>query len=236
MEYLGEINLDKLEAYKKNLTVISLFTGCGGFDLGMAMAGFGTRVMVEWDKTCCETLRANIKQFTKDRVPVIIQDDITKVTTEQILKAGDLTIGEATAVIGGPPCQGFSVAGLRMIDDPRNKLYKEFVRVVKEALPLTFIFENVPGLVSMAKGEIIKQVCKDFAESGYDISWDILNAADYGVPQHRRRVFIIGKRVDALIINGEKMSYHIGAKPGEIRHPAWFKKRHNLDQSSLNNF
>lgn len=158
--FLGSLTEGEIESFGKKPTTIRLFSGCGSFDLVFHHAGFENRVMIEWDKSCCDTLRANWiddKHLEQERDPAILQVDITKITIEEILKAGDLRVGEVTAVIGGPPCQGFSMAGKRVIDDPRNKLFKEFVRVVREALPRTFVFEKVPGLVSMAKGEIIKQ-------------------------------------------------------------------------------
>lgn len=233
---------------------ISLFTGIGGFDIGFQKAGLETRVMVEWNKDCCRTLRANWhwselrkrqgkyfplwknKEEMKkeidwymDREPVILEKDICKVTTKEILEAGGFQVGEPFFITGGPPCQGFSMAGKRVIDDPRNKLYREFVRVVREALPKCFVFENVPGLVSMKNGEIILQILEDFANCGYQIAWDLLNAADYGVPQHRVRVFIIGKRNDIAFMPAEgNLQYHIGAFPGPIRHPEKFRKKHNL--------
>jgi DNA (cytosine-5)-methyltransferase 1 len=218
---------------------ISLFTGIGGFDLGLAKAGIQTRAMVEWSKECCMTLRANWthKELAKrecypdwikpgKREPVILERDITTLKTSEILKAAELEIGECSVITAGFPCQGFSMAGRRMIDDPRNVLYKEWVRIINEAKPKFIIGENVPGLVSMGKGEIIKQICQDLASCGYNITWDILNAADYGVPQNRRRVFIIGQRIDLLKIgeNG-RPSLHLGVGKGEIRHPKLFYER-----------
>jgi len=264
MTFLRTCSEDELKSANRTLTHISLFTGCGGFDLGMSMAGFESRVMVEWDKACCETLRANwhwkeLKKRTDGkgnplwkspdeinlphyhkREPVILQEDITKLSTEKILEAADLKVGEATVVTGGPPCQGFSTAGKRMIDDPRNILFKEFVRVVREALPKFFIFENVPGLVSMAKGEIIKQICEEFANCGYDVSWRLLNAANYGVPQRRIRVIIIGKRIDLMYFPERgNPQLHMGAIPGEVDHPENFRKKHNMplkNQATLPDF
>ena len=275
-KYLGKLDLDNPDVKQrlgkgKNLTHISLFTGIGGFDIGFAKAGIKTRVMVEWDKSCCETLRCNffweelkkrtdgkgkflwkdkkdfLKKVRKSRKskkefyktsqyeapewyhepePVIIQKDIRETTTEEILKAGKLEIGECSIISGGFPCQGFSLAGERVRDDPRNFLYKEFVRVVNEAKPAIIIGENVPGIVSMGKGEVIQQICEDFANCGYDVTWDILNAADYGVPQHRLRVFLIGKRIDLMRFDGKnRSSLHIGAMPGKIRHPYLFYER-----------
>ena len=279
MKYLGQINLEDKKVKErlgkgKILTHISLFTGIGGFDIGFAKAGIKTRVMVEFDKHCCQTLRHNflweslkerrnghyinkdgtplkgpaytgkVKWVEDDLVwknkeemkkdiswyhepePVLIEKDIKEVSTEEILKAGNLEIGECSIISGGFPCQGFSLVGKRVIDDPRNALYKEFVRVVDEAKPAMFIGENVPGIVSMGKGKVIKQICEDFANCGYDITWDILNAADYGVPQHRKRVFLIGKRIDMFRVDEKgKPSYHMAAYPGEITHPELFYER-----------
>ncbi len=279
MKYIGKLDLESPDVKQrlgkgKNPTHISLFTGIGGFDIGFAQAGIKTRVMVEFNKECCNTLRHNFlweylkqrrhghyinkdgtllkgpaytgkvkwveddlvwknkKEMRKDikwyhtPEPVIIQKDIKETTTEEILKAGKLEVGECTVISGGFPCQGFSLAGQRVIDDPRNALYKEFVRIVDEAKPARIIGENVPGIVSMAKGQVIQQICEDFANCGYDVTWDILNAADYGVPQHRKRVILIGHRVDMMRmdVNG-KIAYHIGATPGKITHPYLLKER-----------
>jgi DNA (cytosine-5)-methyltransferase 1 len=170
----------------------------------------------------------------QERPPAIMNVDITKTTTAEILAAGELEIGEASILEGGFPCQGFSTAGRHMIDDPRNQLYKQCVRVIREALPRTFMLENVPGLVSMAKGAIIKQICEDLAACGYDVKWDILNAADYGVPQHRKRVFILGKRNDVITFGPDRLGLHMGAVVGAITHPNWYIARYpDLFQAKL---
>ena len=222
-----------------NPTHISLFSGCGSMDLGLKQAGFENRVMVEFAHEACETLRTNFthKELSKrdeypewmnpgDREPVIIEKDIREVNTQEILKAADLRIGECSVISGGFPCQGFSLAGKRKVADPRNSLYLEFVRIVNESKPAMFIGENVPGIVSMMKGKVIERICDDFANCGYDITWDILNAADFGVPQNRKRVFLIGKRVDGMIIKDDvSIQLHMGSQKGEIKHPELFYKR-----------
>ncbi len=162
------------------------------------------------------------------REMVVMQADITKLSTKEILEAGGLQVGEASILEGGFPCQGFSHArGHRMIDDPRNSLYKECVRVISEALPKTFMLENVPGIVSMSAGEVILQVVQDLAAVGYNISWDILDACDYGVPQHRKRVILIGLRQDGTVLkeNG-RIEYHMGCVPGETTFPKWYFDRY----------
>ncbi len=282
MKYLGKLDLENDEETKRRIgkgkttTHISLFSGCGGLDLGFALAGIETRAMVEFEHNACETLRhnflwENLKERTigghyvdlqgkpiqgpayvgkskwvegkelqwatkeemkkeiewyHDREPVIMERDICTVTTEELLKVAKLEVGECSIISGGFPCQGFSLAGKRVIDDPRNSLYKQFVRIVDEAKPAMIFGENVPGIVSMGKGEVIKQICEDFANCGYDISWDILNAADYGVPQNRKRVILIGKRVDLFNIKEDgTAAYHIAAQKGEITHPDLFYER-----------
>ena len=280
MKYLGQLDLDDEKELKKRLgkgevtTHISLFSGCGGLDCGFSNAGIQTRVMIEFDHSCCETLRHNfLWKYLKERrhghyvnkdgtplkgpvyigkykwveddlvwknkeemkkniswyhepEPVIFERDIKEVKTKEILEAAKLEVGECSIISGGFPCQGFSLAGRRMIDDPRNVLYKEFVRIVDEIKPVFIFGENVPGIVSMGKGEVIKQICEDFAACGYDITWDILDAANYGVPQHRKRVILIGKRVDLFMVSKYgKPTYHIAAQKGEITHPELFYKR-----------
>jgi DNA (cytosine-5)-methyltransferase 1 len=209
----------------KKMTAISLFSGAGGAALGVNAAGFEVRVFVEWEKAACDTLRGNwtkqgflawgekSKEWGKQpwhqkREPVILNADITKLSTQEILDAAGLRIGECSLLEGGFPCQGFSVANSRRdtsdhTKDERNELYKECVRVIREAQPRTFFLENVPGLVSMEQGRVIRLITKDLAECGYTITWNIINAADYGVPQNRLRVFIIGNRNDFAALGAD---------------------------------
>lgn len=217
--------------------LISIFSGCGGAALGMRQAGFEVRVFVEFDRACCQTLALNWikprrgeggrRSWHQRRDPAILQADITKLTTAEILRAAALEVGEADCLEGGFPCQGFSTAGRRIIGDPRNRLYRECVRVIAEALPKTFFLENVPGLVSMASGAIMRQICADFAGVGYDLSWDILNAADYGVPQRRRRVIFLGRRVDGLVFPARgRPRVYLGCAAGAVQHPKWFEEKY----------
>ena len=175
-----------------------------------------------------------------DREPVILERDIRTLSTKEILEAADLAVGECFVVSGGPPCQGFSTANInRCIDDPRNFLFKEFVRVIREALPRTLIMENVPGMVSTTKGKVIREICKEFADCGYNISWNILDAVYYGVPQYRMRIILIGKRIDFLHfpeVGNPRL--HMGAAPGKIAHPKWFVDKYKIkltDQETTHN-
>jgi len=187
--------------------------------------------MVEQDEKACDTLRLNEDEFNDHTNPTIIQKNIREVETREILEAANVGVGGITAVYGGPPCQGFSTSNPnRSVDDDRNELYREMVRVVNEAKPAVFVMENVPGLASMADGEVIKQICEDFQQCGYHVRWDILNAADYGVPQKRKRTFIIGKRIDVMMMPAVgNPQFHMAAKSGEICHPEFFREKHGLE-------
>lgn len=167
----------------------------------------------------------------QERPPAILNVDITKTTTEEILKAGELRVGEASLLEGGFPCQGFSMANSATdradhTKDERNFLYRECVRVIREAMPKAFFLENVPGLVSMEKGRVIRMICDDLSASGYQVTWDIHDAADYGVPQRRRRVLIVGERNDVLTGYNGGMAFNIGGAAGPIAHPEWFEKKY----------
>ena len=190
--------MDSVETYKGK-KVISLFSGAGGLDIGFENAGFKVVVCVEVDPSCCDTLRTNKPDLA------IINKSITNVTGEEILQTGHLEYGEAALVIGGPPCQSFSLAGLRKgLDDERGRLLFEFVRIVRETLPKAFVLENVRGLTNWDHGQAMKllidELKKPIEHDGttyqYTISTpQVLNAVDYGVPQSRERLIIVGNRM-----------------------------------------
>lgn len=179
--------------------VISLFSGAGGLDLGFNNAGFQVAVAVELDSSCCETLRVNNPNLT------IINKSVADVSGQEILDAAGLKAGEAALVIGGPPCQSFSLAGLRKgLDDERGRLLFEFVRIVRETLPKAFVLENVKGLTNWDHGRamqlLIEELTKPIEREGevfqYTISTpQVLNAVDYGVPQNRERLILVGNRI-----------------------------------------
>lgn len=161
-------------------SVVSLFAGAGGLDTGLKMAGFKTIWANEIDKDACETYIANHPETYVER------GDIRNVKS----------FPEADMVVGGYPCQGFSLAGNRLITDERNFLYREFVRALRFANPKFFIAENVKGMLTMGGGRIIEAMVEDFKSQGYEVTYHLVNAKDYGVPQDRERVFIIGVRQD----------------------------------------
>lgn len=185
----------------KENKIISLFSGAGGMDIGFGMTGFKTAVAVEFDKSCCETLKKNDPNLN------IIQGDISTISTKEILKIGGLKITEPALVIGGPPCQSFSLAGKRMgMDDSRGKLVLEFIRVVRESLPKVFVMENVKGMVNWQRGKAIKAIMNEISEPilfknkqySYNVNIAVLNSADYGAPQLRERVFLVGNRMGKI--------------------------------------
>jgi DNA (cytosine-5)-methyltransferase 1 len=186
--------------------IISLFSGAGGMDIGFHKAGFETAVAVEQDSSCCATLRRNMPNVN------VIEGDITKILTTEILKAGKIEPLEPALVIGGPPCQSFSLAGKRMgMDDPRGKLILEYIRVVRESLPVGFVMENVRGMATWSEGKaleaILSEASREIVYDGkiykYELSYKILNAVEYGVPQFRERIIIVGNRI------GKKFNFPI---------------------------
>lgn len=169
---------------------VDLFAGAGGLSLGLHMAGWRVAVAVEWDANAAATYRHNLPDA------VVICDDIARVESWEIL---ELCGGrKPDLVCGGPPCQGFSVAGDRDPNDPRNMLYREFVRVVRDLEPAFVLMENVPGLLSMKtpSGEpVLDVIRRDFRAAGYpNLYAKVLNAACYAVPQDRCRVIFLGRR------------------------------------------
>lgn len=165
-----------------NYTVVSLFCGAGGMDLGFKQAGFKILWANDFDKDAATTYKNNIGDH-------IVLDDISKIKDEEIPENPDV-------IIGGFPCQGFSVANTkRSMKDERNFLYKEMLRIIKDKQPKVFVAENVKGLLSMEKGKVIDMIVKDFETIGYKVNYKVLNSADYGVPQTRERVIIIGNRI-----------------------------------------
>lgn len=181
------------------LKTISLFSGIGGLDFGFEAAGFETRVALELDRTSCRTMRLN-------RDWAIIEDDINKVASADVLAAGKLKVGEADMLIGGPPCQPFSKAGywargdaLRL-DDPRADTLTGYLRILRDTQPRAFLLENVYGLAYAGKDEGLRYILDGIEQinretgSRYRVSWRVVNCAEYGVPQVRERVFLVGSR------------------------------------------
>ena len=164
------------------MRVVSLFSGAGGLDLGFQMAGHNIIWANDIYGDAVETYRHNLGNY-------IVCEDIFNI------KATD--VPDCDIIIGGFPCQGFSVANTKRSElDERNSLYKELIRIIKAKSPKFFLAENVKGLVNLAQGKVFQMILRDFSELGYKVKHKILNAADYGVPQTRERVIIVGVRAD----------------------------------------
>lgn len=175
----------------KSPTVISTFAGCGGSSLGYKMAGFRELLAVEWDDNAVETFKLNFPG-----VPVY-HGDIAKLSGAECMKlAGGIKPGELDVLDGSPPCQGFSTAGKRKYDDPRNSLFKEYARLLSELQPKAFVMENVTGMVKGHMKQAYLQIIATLRACGYKAKGEVLNAMYYGVPQSRQRVIIIGVRND----------------------------------------
>lgn len=179
---------------------VSLFAGAGGFCEGVRLAGFKVICAVEMDVAACKTHAANFENvalFDSD-ITRFLRDEKDRVPGRAALVQAGIDL-----VYGGPPCQGFSQIGPRKVDDPRNRLYKEFVRVVRELRPSMFVMENVPNMMAMKNGHFRAKILSAFRRAGYKRTAVIsLVASDFGVPQHRRRVFVFGLR-DGLHCDGK---------------------------------
>jgi len=178
------------------IRVIDLFAGCGGFSCGFEKAGYDIVAAVEFDKMIAKSYSHNHKRTR------IIAEDIRIADNDKVFKPGD-----ADVIIGGPPCQGFSMAGARIrkngfLEDPRNYLFKHYFNIVKLVRPKIFIIENVKGILTLKNGEIFKEIVNIFSDANnfdgkpYKIQYKLLKAKEYGIPQARERVVIVGSLID----------------------------------------
>lgn len=212
LEFSSNSNNDYLKEIQYSndkINVISLFSGCGGLDLGFELAGL---VPIIGEKETMEAFKSKEKFNAvrgKSVFNTIYTNDLFREANQSykrnfsgsiyqhevnIRKVRDFP--KAELVIGGFPCPGFSEAGPRLVDDERNFLYIHFIRCINQSRPFMFVAENVKGMLTLGNGEVIKQIEEDFSAAGYKVKWDLLNSRDYGVPQLRERVFIVGVRED----------------------------------------
>ena len=211
----GHIHLDK-----SKVNIVSLFSGAGGLDLGVELASVSAKY---GDKRAYESFQ-NKSEFKSlcTEANFIYSNDIfgsaNKSYANNIADNSNLvqdsrdirkiySFPQSDLMLGGFPCPGFSAAGPRLLDDPRNFLYIHYIRALMDSKPAFFIAENVKGLLTMAKGQVLKQITEDFETAGYQVVANLVNAKDYGVPQSRERVFIIGIRND--IVQKYNLSYVI---------------------------
>jgi DNA (cytosine-5)-methyltransferase 1 len=181
-----------------NNTVVDLFSGAGGLELGFEQAGFNIVFSTDIDEYCEKVHLQN-----RPHIP-FVRSDIRGLETPVLDKYIN---GEVDVLVGGPPCQGFSTIGKRVSSDPdkrkqsdpRNELFREYIKVLKYINPKIFLMENVTGLLTRDKGKIFEEIRRGFEATGYEFDYVVLNAADYGVPQIRNRVFFYGNRIGAKI-------------------------------------
>lgn len=168
----------------KTFTAVSLFCGAGGLDIGFERAGFHTIWANDIAPDACKTH----ERWSDAK---IVCGDIGKISADEV--------PDADILLGGFPCQGFSLSGPRKLDDSRNVLYKHYVRIVNAKQPLMFVGENVKGLLTMGNGQIIDAIIQAFSDCGYNVYYKLLNAKDFEVPEDRERVIIVGFRKDLEI-------------------------------------
>lgn len=179
--------------YKNKYTFIDLFSGAGGLSCGMVMAGYTPIASVEIMKEAVETYKYNFIYNKKFDENVETRDIRQKTIKEELYKS--IKNKKVDLIIGGFPCQGFSMSGKRIVDDPRNSLYLDMLEIVNNIRPKVVIMENVEGILTMLKGKMVEKIVTDYKNIGYDVSYKLLNSADYGVPQTRKRVIFIGNRI-----------------------------------------
>lgn len=201
--------IEKVDFRADKINVLSLFSGCGGLDLGFELAGLaaaigeGAALEAFKDKALFNKLREKSvfhTIYTNDMFKEANQSYKMNAPSHVVQHEKDIRqvkyFPKCNLVLGGFPCPGFSEAGPRLIDDERNFLYLHFIRCLVQTEPEVFVAENVKGMMTLGKGEVLKQIVEDFASAGYNVQFKLLNARDYGVPQLRERVIIVGTRKD----------------------------------------
>lgn len=191
-------------------TAVDLFSGAGGITLGILNAGFDVRLCSDTAACCEATHNSNFPAIP------FIRRDIHDLTGADIRKEAGLGKGELDLLIGGPPCQGFSIIGQRQLWDPRNGLFRQFMRIAEELVPKVIVIENVTGLATLEQGAVLAELGAAFRAAGYSIDCAELLAAQYGVPQMRWRMFFVGWRNDLGRGGGFPMPTHGRAGIGDL--------------------
>lgn len=187
-------------------TLVDLFAGAGGLSAGLEMAGFGAVLANELDPQYAQTYRTNHPSAE------VVVGDVRKICEIDLRGRLGVAEGEIDLLAGGPPCQGFSInAPIRSLDDSRNHLFRDFLRVAGALLPKVILIENVPGIISLGRGTVVKQIYGELAALGYATQHRILFAAHYGVPQMRFRTILIATRVPRSIILFPEPKYDVKA-------------------------
>lgn len=183
-------NQGHIQATGNKPKALSLFTGAGGLDIGFHRLGFDIIACVEVEPIFCKTLESNRRRYFSDTCQIICADI-------RQLEPAALNIEAVDIIVGGPPCQSFSAAGRRAggvtgISDMRGSLFEHYCRFVSHFQPQAFIFENVRGILQGNKGRDWQEILSQFVSLGYSLFYKVLDAADYGVPQHRERLILVG--------------------------------------------
>lgn len=211
-KYLKLINNQVIPKKKNGLNFISLFSGGGGLDLGFSLAGYQGLYSTDIIEYYCETIRHNFPEHIVER------HDLNDLSGKHVLSQLET---EVDLIIGGPPCQSFSILGNRKsTEDPRGKLVFEYARFIKEVSPKGFLFENVPGILTVNQGRDWHDLVKYFKDiTGYKLSWKKLNALNYGAPQSRERIILFGFK-QSEFTNWPDPIYHINGENGYLVFPS----------------
>lgn len=180
---------------EEEINTVDLFCGAGGLSLGFDRQGFNAVVASDYQKDTLNTYKENFPDTTT------VKKDIRELKASELLEASGYDKEDIDAIIGGPPCKGFSMAGERDPDDPRNSLFEEYIRIVSKIEPRVVVMENVKGILSMEDGAYADKILQELRKLGYTVKYQVLNSADYGVPETRERVIWIGFK------NGEEVSF-----------------------------
>jgi DNA (cytosine-5)-methyltransferase 1 len=191
----------RLYKSKKELIALSLFSGGGGLDLGFSAADFRVSCSTDIDPFSCKTLELNNGRMPFYKHAHSIAADIKEVFAKALLTEANIHHGDVDIVLGGPPCQAFSIFGQRKgLDDPRGNLVWEYLKIIQEVQPKAFVFENVAGIKSIHDGKLFKEILEELTLGGtYTVSSHSYQVADFGIPQFRDRVFIIGARNGVIV-------------------------------------
>lgn len=192
----------------KNYSVLDMFCGAGGFTCGMEQSNFEVLAGVDIDKNALNTFKQNHKKST------VINHDLSNIDEEFICKIKDIYSDGIDVLVGGPPCQGFSVAGKRLEDDPRNSLWTAYIRLIESFRPKVIVLENVPSIRTLYKGKVAQKIIESFKEHGYVTSVETLLASNYGVPQNRKRTFFVAieKSIKKAFKFPEPLSYKVATQ------------------------
>jgi len=204
---------------KRTLNALSLFSGGGGLDLGFSAAGFKVKISSDIDAHSCATLELNKGKKTFYKHAKAVQADITKVKAKDLIKGVYEDVKDIDLIVGGPPCQAFSVFGQRKgLGDPRGNLVWEYLRIIEEIKPAAFVFENVAGLKSIHDGALYKEILNSLSLDGlYTVSAHTYQLADFGIPQFRERIFFIGAKNGNIVPQMKPTHGNTLSTPNEYR-------------------